>query len=148
MEAVLRRIAVALAVIGLAALAGCSTDEVSARAADVRASADVFASSARGVHSKEACASMHDPLDKVGSLAGQLAAHPDLGARLSPQVTAALSSLARAAAGSRAEWTALLDATDDLGAALRSANETTIRVTAGQVVVAVKLAQAGCKIAG
>jgi hypothetical protein len=132
----------------MAALTACSTDEVSARSADVRASADVFVSSARNVHSKEACTAVHDPLVTVGSLAGKLAADPSLGARLSPQVTAAVNQLARAAAGSSNEWRAVLDSTSDLGEAVRDADQATIRLTASQVVLAVKLAQAGCAIAG
>jgi hypothetical protein len=147
-EAALRRVIVALAAVGMAALAACSTEEVSSRASDVRASADVFASSARDVHSKEACTAVHDPLSRVGSLAGQLAAHPDLATRLAPQVTAAVASLARAAAGSSTEWSAVLDATGDLGQAVRNADQATVRLTASQVVLVVKLAQAGCKIAG
>jgi hypothetical protein len=136
-----------LAAIGIAALTACSTDEVSSRAADVRASADVFVSSARNVHSKEACVAVHDPLATVGSLAGKLVADPSLAPRLSPQITAAVSQLAHAAAGTSNEWAAVLDATSDLGEAVRDADSATIRLTASQVVLAVKLAQAGCTIA-
>jgi hypothetical protein len=121
---------------------------VTSRAADVRSSADVFVSSARNVHSKEACAAIRAPLATVGSLAGRLAADPSLAPRLSPQVTAAAAALARAAAGSAPEWRPVLDATGDLGAAVRDADETTIRLTASQVVLAVRLAQTGCSIAG
>jgi hypothetical protein len=142
------RIVVAIAAGCLAGLTACSADEVNARAADVRASADVFASSARNVHSKEACTAIRTPLTTVGSLASRLAADPSLAPRLSPQVTAAIAALTRAAAGSSTEWSAVLDATDNLGESLRDADETTIRLTASQVVVAVRLAQAGCAIAG
>jgi hypothetical protein len=114
----------------------------------VRSSAGVFASSARELHGKETCAAMHDPLDRVGRLASRLVADPSLGRRLSPEVTEAVASLGRAAAGSSTEWRAVLDATGDLGQAVRAANETTIRLTASQVVVAVRLAQAGCAVAG
>jgi hypothetical protein len=147
-EAPLRWIAAAAAALCAAALTACSADEVGARAADVRSSADVFVSSARNVHSKEACASIRTPLTTVGSLAGRLAADPSLAPRLSPQVTAAASALARAAAGSSTEWSAVLDATGDLGAAVRDADQTTIRLTASQMVLAVRLAQAGCAVAG
>jgi hypothetical protein len=147
-EAVLRRIVVVTAALGVAALTACSADEVNSRAADVRSSADVFVSTARNVHSKEACAAIHDPLATMATLAGRLAADPSLGPRLSPQVTAATAALARAAAGSSTEWRAVLDATGDLGEALRNADEATIQVTASQVLVAARLAQAGCAIAG
>lgn len=121
---------------------------MSSRAADARASADVFVSSARNVHSKRACAAVHDPLASVGTLAGRLASDPKLAPRLAPQVTSAVAALARAAAGSSAEWREVLEATDSLGDAVRQADETTVRLTASQVVLAVKLAQAGCSIAG
>jgi hypothetical protein len=74
-------------------LAGCSADEVSSRAADVRSSAAAVASAARGLHSKEACAAVHGELASVGSLAGRLAADPSLGTRLAPQVSAAVRRL-------------------------------------------------------
>jgi hypothetical protein len=121
---------------------------VSSRAASVRSSAGVFASTARELHGKQTCAAMHDPLDSVGTLAGRLVADPSLGRRLSPQVTAAVASLGRAAAGSSAEWQAVLSAAGDLGRAVHDANETTVRLTASQVVLAVRLAQAGCAVAG
>lgn len=147
-EAALRRIVLVAAAACTVALSACSTDEVGQRAASVRSSADVFVSSARNVHTKQACAAIRAPLGTVGSLAGQLAADPSLAPRLSPQVTAAVSALARAAAGSSTEWQSVLDATGDLGAAVRDADETTIRLTASQVVLAVRLAQAGCSVAG
>jgi hypothetical protein len=136
------------ALVGAAALTGCSTDEVTSRAADVRSSAGVFASSARELHSREACAAMHAPLATVGTLASRLVADPSLGRRLSPQVTAAVASLGRAAAGSSTEWHAVLDAAGGLGQAVHDADQTTIRLTASQVVLAVRLAQAGCAVAG
>jgi hypothetical protein len=151
-EAPLRRVLVAAtlsaAALSAAALAACSTDEVTSRAADVRSSADVFVSSARNVHTKEACAAIRAPLATVGSLAGRLVADPSLAPRLSPQVTAAIGALTRAAGGSSTEWQSIFDATGDLGSALRDADEVTIRLAATQVVLAVRLAQAGCVVAG
>jgi hypothetical protein len=150
-EATLRRIAVLSALSGLiaaAALAGCSTDEIADKAHEVRSSADAIGSAVNSPKTKAACRAAHDSLSQVGSLAGRLAADPTLARQLSGQVSTAVGKLRRAvAAAAPQEWEGVLDSTGDLGSALRDANEASVRVTAAQVVVAVKVAQAGCAVA-
>jgi hypothetical protein len=152
LEVDLRRIAVAVAVAtAVAALTACSTDEVGSRAADVRSSAAAAADAAGNIHSREACVAVHDELATLSSLASRLANDPSLRVQLAPQVTAVVTrltdKLSAATAGWREEWREVLQATGDLGKAMREANATSLRVTASQVVVVVKLAQAGCAIA-
>jgi hypothetical protein len=151
-EVDLYRIVTVAAVAGaVLTLAACSADEVTSRTTDVRSSAAAAASAARGVHSREACVAAHDELASLGSLASRLAHDPELRVQLAPQVTAVVNrlteKLSAATAGWRDEWREVLQATGDLGKAMREANQTSVRVTASQVVVVVKVAQAGCALA-
>jgi hypothetical protein len=137
----------AAALTSLLAVTACSTDEISSRATDARSSAAAVASAARNLHSKEVCAAVHDELGSLGSLAGRLAADPSLRVQLAPQVTAAIGRLTDKIGSSSAQWRDLLDGANGLGDALRTANEATVRLTASQVVLAVRVAQAGCAVA-
>lgn len=136
-------------------LTACSADDVTSRAADVRSSAAAAANAAGNVvgsvHTRQACVAAHDSLATLGSLATRLANDPSLRVRLAPQVTAAIKDLtdkvSAATAGWRQEWREVLQATGGLAQALRDANQTSVRLTASQVVVVVKLAQAGCALA-
>jgi hypothetical protein len=130
----------AVAALALTACSGSVADRVDG----ARASA---AAAAGTVHTREACLAAHDDLATVGTLAGRLASDPGLRIRLAPQVSAAVGRLSRAVAGSSAEWASVLDATGQLGQALRDANEASVRLTASQVVLAVRAAQAGCALA-
>jgi hypothetical protein len=129
-------------------LTGCSTDEISTKASEVRSSANAVGSALNSPKTKAACNAAHDSLAQVGSLAGRLAADPTLARQLSGQVSTAVGKLRKAVAvAAPEEWKGVLDSTGDLGAALRDANEASVRLTAAQVVVAVKVAQAGCAVA-
>jgi len=142
------RIARATAILGsVLALAACSTGEVASRAADARSSAAAVADVARSVHYREACLATRSELATLGSLARRLADDPSLGVRLAPQVTAAAKRLTDKIVGSSAEWRTVLDATSGLAEAARDANGATVRLTASQVVLAVRVAQAGCAVA-
>ena len=140
-------LAIAAVLASALTLTACSTGEVSSRAADARLSAAAVASAARGLHSKEACAAVHDELGSLGSLAGRLASDPGLASRLAPQVTAVVRRLTDKIGGSAPEWREVLDGGNGLGEALRAANEANVRLTATQVVLAVRVAQAGCAVA-
>jgi hypothetical protein len=142
------RIARATAVLGsLLILAACSTGEVASRAADARSSAAAVADVARSVRYKEACLATRSELATLGSLARRLADDPSLGVRLAPQVTAAAEQLTAKIADSSAEWRTVLDAASTLAEAAHDANAASVRLTASQVVLAVRVAQAGCAVA-
>jgi hypothetical protein len=142
-----RRAAVTVALLGpVLALTGCSTDEIGSRAAEVRSSAAAVGDAARNLPTKQACQAVRDDLGKVRSLAARLADDPSLGSQLAPQVTAAIRRLTDKLATSSAEWRAVLDATNGLGEALRAASEANVRLTASEVVLAVKVAEAGCAV--
>lgn len=142
------RIVRATAVLGsLLALAACSTGEVASRAADVRSSAAAVADVARSVHYKEACLATRTELATLGSLARRLADDPSLSVRLAPQVTAAAKRLTAKVAGSSGEWRTVLDAASGLAEAAHDANAASVKLTASQVVLAVRVAQAGCAVA-
>jgi len=143
-----RRFAVAAALlVPVLALAGCSTDEISSRASDVRSSAAAVGDAARSLPTKQACAAVHDDLSKVRSLAGRLADDPSLRTQLAPQVTAAIRQLTDKLDASSAQWRAVRDQTNGLADALRVASEANVQLTATEVVLAVKVAQAGCAVA-
>jgi len=146
-----RRIVVAV-LGGLAVLAAaCSTEEVTSRASDLQSSAAAAGEAARNLHTKDACVALRDDLDRLGSLATRLARDPSLRVQLAPQVTEVVDRMTRRLAAAtaqwRAEWREVLQAGGQLGRAIRAANEANVRVTAGQVAVVVKLAQAGCAVA-
>jgi hypothetical protein len=144
-----RRAAVAAAALlgAVLALTGCSSSEIGSRAADVRSSAEAVGDAARNLPTKEACAAVRDDLSTVRSLAARLAEDPSLRSHLAPQVTAAIQRLTDKLDTSSAEWRAVLDQTNGLTEALRSAGEANVRLTATEVVLAAKAAEAGCAIA-
>jgi hypothetical protein len=142
-----RRIIVMCLLGGLATLTGCSTDDISNKANEVKDSAGALGDAVGNVHTKEACVAAKASLATVGSLAGRLAADPALARELSGQVSAAIAKLNQVVAKYSGEWAEVLQATGDLGSALRDANTAAVRVSAAQVVVVVKVAQAGCALA-
>jgi hypothetical protein len=143
-----RTIAITTAVLGsVLALTGCSTADVSSRAADARSSAARVADAARNLHSREVCLAVRDDLATLRSLARRLADDPSLRVPLASQVTAAVGRLTDKISASSPEWRAVLDGAGDLGQAMRDANDANVRLTASQVGLAIQVAQAGCAVA-
>lgn len=129
-------------------LTGCSTQDVGSRVGDARQSAAEVESAARNVHAKQVCSSAHDDLATVGSLADRLVRDPSLRTQLGPEIGAAAGRLAATVGEASPEWRGVLDATGQLGQATREANEAAVKLAASQAVLAVRVAQAGCAVAG
>jgi hypothetical protein len=127
-------------------LAACSTADAGSSASRPGSSAAAARSAARG-HPGRVCTAVRGDLAVLASLAGRLVEDPTLRIPLADQVGAAVRRLATKIGGNSAEWQAVLDASGDLVRAMRGTNEAAIRLAASQVVLAVRLAQAGCAAA-
>lgn len=142
----------------LAALAAAGSMLVLAGCSDVRSSAEEAASSAAsigaGVRSsaasvssglKATCQASDSSLTTLDDLAGKLADNADLRDQLSPQIKATVDRLA-ASVGNRAELKPVVAAGRDLITALGDGNETAVELSARQTQVAVRSAEALCKL--
>jgi hypothetical protein len=130
----------ALATIGTA---GCETaDDVRSGVEEARSSAASIGAGARA-----ACQAAEDELATLGDLSDRLAADPQLRVELAPQVRQAADRLATAV-GSRAELQPVVVAARELATAVGDADEATVEAAARQAAVAIRSAQAGCKLAG
>ena len=134
-----------LALLALAAIgtAGCDTaDDVRSGVEEARSSAASIGAGARA-----ACRAGEDELATLGDLSDRLAADPQLRVELAPQVRQAADRLATAV-GSRAELQPVVVAARELATAVGDADEATVEAAARQAGVAIRSAQAGCKLAG
>lgn len=134
-----------LALLALAAVgtAGCdNADDVRSGVEEARSSAASIGAGARA-----ACRASEDELATLGDLSDRLAADPQLHAELAPQVRQAVDKLA-AAVGSRTELQPVVLAGRELASAVRGADDATVEAAARQAAVAIRSAQAGCKLAG
>jgi hypothetical protein len=130
------------ATLALAAVASCSTAE------DVRSGVDEARSSAAsiGAGAREACRASEDELRTLGDLSSRLADNPDLRVQLAPQVRQVVDRLA-AEVGSRAELQPVVAAARELASSVGQANREVVEVAARQSVLAVRSAQAACRLA-
>lgn len=136
-------VATALAVgFVLAGALSCDTAE------DVRSGVNEARSSAAsiGAGAREACRAAEPELASLGDLSGRLADNPDLRVQLAPQVRQTVDRLA-ADVGSRAELQPVVLAARELASAVGEANRDAVEVAARQTVLAVRSAQAACKLA-
>lgn len=140
MRSALAAVAASAAVLCLAA---CETTD------DVRSGVDQARSSAAsiGAGTRTACRASAAELTTLGDLSTTLADDPDLRVKLAPQVRQTVDRLA-ADVGSRAELQPVVAAAQELASSVGEANRTTVEVSARQAVVAVRSAQALCKLAG
>lgn len=124
-------------------LAACDTTD------DVRSGVEQARSSASsiGAGTRTACRASATELTTLGDLSTKLADDPDLRVKLAPQVRQTVDRLA-ADVGSRAELQPVVAAARELASSVGDANRTTVEVSARQAVVAVRSAQALCKLAG
>jgi translation initiation factor 2 gamma subunit (eIF-2gamma) len=133
-------------------LGGCASDVVSgaeeARNSAASLGADLRSSaSSLGAGSRQACTAGGPQLTRLDSLAGRLAADPDQRAKLAPEVRATVDRLGTAI-GDRSELQPAVAAGRDLTQAIGDANETAVVLAARQTQVAVRSAQALCKLSG
>jgi hypothetical protein len=139
------------ALTSLFVLAGCASDvgegidqarsSAASVAAGVRSSA---ASIGAGVRS--ACDASGDSLTRLDGLAGRIADNADEGRTLAPQVRQTVDQLATQIAD-RDELQPVVAAGRDLVKSIGDANDTAIELSARQAQVAVRSAQAVCKLA-
>ena len=133
-------------------LGGCASDVVSG-AEEARNSAASLGSDLRssasslGAGSRQACRASGPQLTQLDGLAGRLAEDPGRRAELAPQVRSTVARLGTAI-GDRSELQPVVAAGKDLTEAIGDANETAVVVAARQAQVAVRSAQALCKVAG
>ena len=123
--------------------AACDTAE------EVRSGVDEARSSAAsvGAGAREACRASKDELTSLGDLAGRLADNPDLRVELAPEIRRTVDRLAREV-GDRSELQPVVAAARDLAGAVGQANRDTVEAAARQTVVAVRGAEALCRVAG
>ena len=133
------------ALLTLAALgtAACDTAD------DVRSGVEEARSSAAsiGAGARTACRASADELTTLGGLSDRIAADPSLRVELAPQVRQTVDRLA-AEVGSRPELQPVVAAARELASSVGNANEAAVEVAARQAAVAIRSAQAGCKLAG
>jgi translation initiation factor 2 gamma subunit (eIF-2gamma) len=133
-------------------LGGCASDVVSG-AEEARNSAASLGSDLRssassvGAGSRQACQRSGPQLTQLDSLAGRLAAEPGTRRALAPEVRATVDKLGTAI-GDRTELQPVVAAGRDLTEAIGDANESAVVLAARQAQVAVRSAQAVCKLAG
>jgi hypothetical protein len=134
----MRAAAAALVLLGTVS---CETAE------DVRSGVDEARSSAAsiGAGGRQTCRAVEDELRSLGDLATRLADNPDLRVRLGPQVRQVVDRL-EAEVGSRAELQPVVTAARELAGAVGQANRASIEVTARQAVLAVRSAEAACRL--
>lgn len=130
-----------------AAVLACST--ACETAGEVRSGVDQARSSAAsvGAGARQACRAGEAELRTLGDLSTRLSDDPDLRTELAPQVRATVDRLA-ADVGSRAELQPVLLAARELASAVGQANRAAVQAAAAQAVVAVRSAQAVCRLAG
>ena len=137
----------------LAVLAAASAVAVSTTACEnadeVRSGVEEARSSAAsiGAGARAACRAGEDELETLGDLSDRLAADPDLRVELAPQVRQTVDRLA-AEVGTRAELQPAVTAARQLASSLGEANRTTVEVSARQAALAIRSAQASCKLTG
>jgi len=126
----------------LAGAVACDTAE------EVRSGVDEARSSAAslGAGAREACRAAEDELTTLGDLSTKLADNPDLRVRLAPQVRQTVDRLA-AEVGSRAELQPVVLAARELASAVGEADRDAVQVAARQAVLAVRSAEAACRLA-
>jgi hypothetical protein len=135
---------VALAAASVAvSTAACETaDDVRSGVEEARSSAASIGAGARA-----ACRASEDELRTLGDLSDRLAADPDLRVELAPQVRQTVDRLA-AEVGTRPELQPVVIAARELATSLGQANRATVEVSARQAALAIRSAQASCKLAG
>lgn len=132
----------------LAGAASCDTaEDVRSGVDEARSSAAAVRSSAAsvGAGARETCRATEDELRTLDDLSTKLADNPDLRVQLAPQVRQTVDRLA-AEVGTRAELQPVVLAARELASAVGEANRDAVEVAAGQAVVAVRSAQAACKL--
>jgi len=144
MRAVLTAVlAAAAASLSILAVGGCeAADDVQSGIDEARSSAASIGAGAR-----QACRASGSELTRMDDLAGQLAEDPSQRIQLAPEVRETTDRLA-AAIGDRAELQPVLAAARDLSEAVGEADQATVETSARQAQVAVRSAQALCKLAG
>lgn len=139
----MRAALLAVAVLALVCTTSCETAE------NARSGVNEARSSAAsvGAGARLACRASEDELRTLGDLSTRLADDPDLRVQLAPQVRQTVDRLA-AEAGSRAELQPVVLAARELASSVGGANRGAVEVAARQAVLAVRSAQAGCRLAG
>jgi hypothetical protein len=133
-------------------LGGCASDVVggvdAARSSANSVGSDLRSSaSSLGAGTRQACRASGPQLTQLDGLSGRLAGNPGLRVELAPQVRSTVGKLG-AAIGDRSELQPVVAAGKDLTEAIGDANENAVVVAARQAQVAVRSAQALCKLAG
>lgn len=145
-------LAAAALTVPLLGVSACA-DDVAGGLSEARSSA---ASVGNGIRSSAAsvgsgvrttCRASKTQLATLDSLAGKLADNADLRDQLAPQVRSTVDQLATRI-GDRTELQPVVAAGRDLTKSLGDANETTVEVSARQTQLAVRSAQAVCKVSG
>jgi opacity protein-like surface antigen len=147
-----RFLAVAALTLPLLAASACASDVVDgvneARSSAASIGSDIRGSAASvGSGVRTSCRASKTQLATLDDLSGKLADNADLRDQLAPQVRSTVDQLATRI-GDRTELQPVVAAGRDLTKALGDANETTVEVSARQAQVAVRSAQAVCKVAG
>jgi hypothetical protein len=148
MRAALAVLATATSVLvlnGCASDVGNGVDEARSSAASIGAGVRSSASSL-GAGLRQTCQASGSQLTTLDDLAGKLADNAGLGSQLGPQVRQTTDQLATSI-GDRTELQPVVAAGRDLVKAIGDGNESAVELSGRQAQVAVRSAQALCKLA-